>query len=168
MKRQLLYPLFLLVLIGCSKKYSSIPHGYYTMVHQNAAWGQQFGGWMINAEGEVLSFDKPSTWHKADSLGYISEAFLLENIANCEAELHKVSKRKVYKNNQLIAGAAKGSFSDESNSGNDAGTWMYTCFQYDAEKGLYKQVILAVDGDFSYANLSDEAAEIVKWMKSLE
>lgn len=168
MKRQILFPLLVLVLFACTKKYSSIPHGYYTLEYKNAAWGPQYSIWMINSDGEIWSSTSPSNWHQVDSLGYISEALLMENIQKCDTQKGKTSKRKMYKHNKLINGAANGTLSDQTNSGNDAGTWTYTCYKYDEAKGLYKQIILAVEGDFAYSNTSSEAQEITTWMKSLE
>ena len=168
MKKQIILSFFILLLLACSKKYSSIPHGYFTYEYQNAAWGPQHELWVIDAEGKALSFDKPDIWHHPDSLGYIGVEQLLANLANSSVELNKVSKRKLYKNNKLIKGASKGSFSEKSNTSYDMGASTFSCYHYDSEKGKYKKVILAVEGDWSYANLSKEAKEIVYWMKSIE
>lgn len=168
MKHKIHFAFIFLILFGCQKKYASIEHGFFTFEYKNAAWGQQYKGWMINSEGKVLSFESPQKWNKVDSNGYITPALLEENINSCDSELEKVSKRKMYKYNKLISGASIGSYSEKSNTAYDLGTSTYSCYTFDKEKGQYKKVILAVEGDFSYKNTSSEAEKIMNWLKEID
>lgn len=155
-------------LLGCNKeKFDSLPHGYYTLEHENWAWGYSHSGWIIDTDGNVMTFDLPSKWNREDSLGYISESALLENISYCNKKAEKVSKRKLYKHNQLIAGAANGKISLHDNTTADMGTRQYTCYWYDETRNLYKRVILKIEGDMEAVNESKNAAKIVDWMKKI-
>ncbi len=165
MNRYLLFTLFILSLFSCTKKYESLPHGYYTMEFHNFAWGEQHDGWMIDKDGNIMSFNLPEEWNYADSLGYISEEHLQENLARCTEKLGKTTKRRLYLNNKLIAAAAEGTLSERKNIGADMGATTYLCYQYDKEKNLYKRVVLDTEGDWSYYNQSQEAKEITRWMK---
>ncbi len=157
-----------LALLGCNKeKFDSLPHGYYTLDYRNWAWGYKHNGWMMDAEGNVLSFDLPAKWNDPDSLGYISEAALLENLSYCGKKVAKETKRKIYQNNQLIEGAAKGNVSLQDGGARDMGTSTYICYRYDAARKLYKKITLKMEGDIEAVNESDDAAKIVKWMKKL-
>jgi hypothetical protein len=169
MKRILFFTLIVLLLFGCNKeKYDSIPHGYYTVEYMNFAWGFQHTGWIIDSEGNVMSFDLPSNWNREDSLGYISEADLIDNLSQCNEKIDKVTSRRLYLNNKLIDGAANGTFSERENTSNDAGGMEFSCYQFDQELNLYKKVTLNVEGDWSYHNESEEAEKITKWMKKIK
>ncbi|MFT5822371.1 MAG: hypothetical protein ACI8ZM_003627 [Crocinitomix sp.] len=169
MKKTFLLAIFTLILLGCNKeKYDSIPHGYYTMEYQNWAWGYSHSGWIIDSEGNVNSFNLPNDWNGPDSLGYISESQLIENISNCDSKIGSVSKRTLYTHNKLINDAATGSNSEPESNGADIGRYAYYCYQFDTDAGLYKGVVLEVDGDWSYHNESNAAKSIAKWMKKID
>ncbi|NOQ71773.1 MAG: hypothetical protein GQ574_07225 [Crocinitomix sp.] len=169
MKKLFLLAIFSLILLGCNKeKYDSIPHGYYTMVYQNFAWGYTFNGWMIDSDGNVNSFNLPEGMNGADSLGYISESELIENISNCDGIIGSVTKRKLYTQNKLINKAANGAFSEGTSHGADMGQYSYYCYQFDTDVGRYKRILLHTEGDWSYYNESNEAKAITRWMKKIE
>lgn len=110
----------------------------------------------------------PENWKKPDSSGFITENSIIENISYCDNEIDKISKRKMYKFNKLIGSAAGGNITDKKYTANDAGKTEYYCFYYDEEKDLYKKVILSTEGNYSFYNESEEAKEIVKWLKKIE
>lgn len=168
MKQLFLISFIACVLLGCNKeKFDSLPHGYYTLEYENWAWGYQHSGWIVDEDGNIMSFDLPSKWSKEDSSGYIAESALLENISYCNKKVAKVSKRKLYKNNQLIDGAANGKLSSRNGSSRDGGVHRYNCYQYDKTRDLYKKIILKIEGDMEVVNESENAAKIVAWMKKI-
>lgn len=171
MKRlRFLYLLSLtLVFTGCYKeKFESIPHGYYTLEYENHAWGHQHSGWILDTDGKVKEFNLPENWNTPDSLGYLTENEIIENISYCKNEIDKFSKRKMYKFNKKIQNAANGNITSKKNTANDAGQTEYYCFFYDENKNAYKKINLSTEGDFSYHNESDEAKEIVDWLKKIK
>ena len=169
MKQNIFYTVIILLFLSCNKeKYDSIPHGYYTVEYTNMAWGYQYNGWIIDADGNVMSFNLPtSNWNGTDSLGFISETDLLNNIAMCDTSIEKVTERKLYLNNKLIQGAAMGTLTEKKNTSNDAGSTKYSCYYYDIEMDAFKKVLLNVEGDWSYHNESTEAKKITTWMKKI-
>jgi len=169
MKQTIIITIVLFCLLGCNKKkYESIPHGYYTFEVENWAWGHQHNGWIIDADGNVMSFNLPANWKRPDSLGFISEEDILDNLSKCKNKIKNITARKLYENNKLLEGAAIGSFSEKENTANDMGWIQYSCYQFDVEKGLYKKIKLHVEGDWSFHNESNEAKEITAWMKKIE
>jgi hypothetical protein len=166
MKKIILISIVILALLGCNKnKFDSIPHGYYTMEYYNWAWGYSHSGWIIDKGGDVMSFNLPDSWQNIDSTGHISEADLIENISNCDSKTNEISKSTLYKYNKLIDQAADGTISEPVNVGNDAGGTGLYCYQYNADLGLYKRVLLDVEGDWRYHNESSQAKTITKWLK---
>ena len=158
-----------ITLISCSKKDDDgVHHGYFTYEYQNGAWGYQHEGWMMDEKGKVSSFNLPEHWNGVDSLGYISEAELIENLENCENKIDHVSSRKLSSKNQLVATAVNGDYSERRNLGDDLGRIQYICYNWNSTLNLYQKVVLEESGDISYQNLSSEAQEIIKWMKKIK
>ena len=156
--------------LGCNKEATHLKissHGYFTMQHQNHAWSYQHYGWIINKDGIAMSFNMPSKWNYEDSLGYISESKLLENLSYCNKQIAHVSKHALYKNNSMIEDASKRTGSLKPGTTKDGGISQYSCYLYDSSKYLYKKVTVKAEGDLTYINESNEAKQIYEWMKGI-
>lgn len=169
MKKLFLLPIIFLILLGCNKEeFDSIPHGYYTQEYKNCAWGIQHSGWIIDSDGKVMSFDKPNMWNDVDLQGYISKDQIIENIANCDKKINRISKKRLLEKNKLIKDAALGTFSDTLIAACDKGKMdYYYCYLYDNTLGMYKKIRLSTEGDDEYHNESSAAKTIDAWMKDL-
>lgn len=169
MKKLGLFLLVSIILISCSKKDDDeVHHGYFTYEYQNWAWGYQHEGWMMDEKGKVNSFNLPEHWNGVDSLGYISEVELIENLEFCESKIDQVSSSQLLNKNQLISAAVNGEYSERQNTAYDAGSIQYVCYYWESALNSYKRVVLEESGDISYQNLSTEAQEITKWMKKIK
>lgn len=168
MKKTTLLVLMLLpvIFLSCSKRnYENVPHSYFTKEYVNTAWGYSHQGWMIDDEGAVRSFNMPDNWHDVDSLGYISAADLQDNLASCNVTIDKVSKLKLNQQNRAVGEASEGTVTSPENTAYDLGQTEYFCYIYMDAVSMYKKVLLAAEGDFTYYNTSSAASDITKWMK---
>jgi hypothetical protein len=148
--------IFGIFLFSCAKSASKkVKDGYFTKEYTNWAWGSQHNGWVINKDGDILSFNLPQSWNHPDSLGYISEQNLLDNISNCEKTKEKVSGLQLNKHTKLIKNASMRSLSEKKSVGIDGGGNDFYCYWYDEEVGKYKKVRLLLRGDYRQENLSD-------------
>lgn len=168
MKKTIILFILFFSVTGCYKEnFNKTPNGYYTLEQTNYAWGYHKSGWMIDMQGNIMSFNLPSKWNYTDTSGFITENKLIENISNCENKIGEISKNELYRFSFLINKAIEGNMTEKINVGNDAGQYQYSCYKFDANSGLYKKVILSVEGDFRYHNENFEAIEISEWMKKL-
>ena len=155
---------------GCEKEYYYGPEDqpvYFEYHYINHAWGVADNGWMIDLEGRMLGYDRPTDYRWPDSNGHLSLGDLNYNLSQADTLLLTVKRKEFERHSRLIGGAASGTLSDRSPKGADMGSATFSCYFFDHETESYKHVLLEATGDWEQLNQSTEAEKIVKWLKDL-
>ena len=134
----------------------------------NYAWGYQNRGWFIDNEGMIKAYRVASAeyWVRPDS-GYISVDDLLSNYAQADKIIYKIPANELRQKYGLITAAALGEISERTRSAYDAGLVQFSCYWWDQDRGMFKEVLLSLSGDWSQINLSPAAIELDSWLKRL-
>jgi hypothetical protein len=158
--------LFLLVLFaGCEEFPDHQPRAVFISHHINYAWGYQDSGFVIDAEGNVRSFNMPESWNYHDSQGYISVADMEQNLAQLEEPHCKVSKYDLLFYGTKLEKALKGKITEPEHQMCDAGSTTVAGYIYESATNRYRYVFLRQTGDFYRENTSREAGDIYEWMQ---
>ena len=168
MEKRAIILLFITCITGCETIEYNPPESqpvYFEYEYINFAWGYQNNGWIIDAGGNVRSWNRPEDWRRPDSTGYISESDLLYNISETDSVIEVVGSNELKKHVALIEGAKDGFITEPENIGNDAGSASLYGYWYDPGVDAYLKVFLGLSGDYSSENTSSEAKKLVAWLK---
>jgi hypothetical protein len=172
MKNIVLFCILIVFLNGCTETDEIYTGDNAKLIFQseytNYAWGYNHNGWMMDSSGKARSFQKTAPWVFPDSLGYISEADMLKNLAACDADLKQISATEFSKYAEKAATCVSGTLTKPENKMADAGANVWAFYYYDSTKKGYKRVILDMTGDWSQQNLAPTAKEVVEWMKTVK
>jgi hypothetical protein len=180
--RALTILLLALFIIGCSSKVKKIdqkiPPTKQVVLFQysfiNHAWGYQNRGWFVNNHGLVRAYQvrDPNLWHEpvesGSDAGYISMENLLANYALADKVFFEYSHFDLVNNMKFIKDAVSGELTSPARTAYDAGRQEYLAYYWDDAKKMYKQVILAVTGDWTQINQSPAADTLYEWLQGLE
>lgn len=140
---------------------------FFEYRYMNHAWGYAENGWLMDAKGEVRTYNLPEKYIVPDSAGYISRENLVQNLLQCDSTSHYIVEEDLKYYTGLISGAAKGKIGKAENNAADAGSAVLSCYLYDADMKMYLYVFLAASGDWQQFNESPEAEILVDWLKDL-
>jgi hypothetical protein len=139
---------------------------YFEYSYINFAWGYQHNGWIIDGDGNIKLYNLPDNWTETDSTGFIQEDDLLFNIDQTDSIVGVVDSTELMEKAALIPGAKNGKITSPVNIAADAGNATLYGYYYNSDEEAYEKVFLATSGDFSSHNQSDEAKELVAWLRS--
>ena len=158
-----------LIITGCKKKY--IISDKQTILFQyeyiNYAWGYQHNGFIIDKEGNVLTYNNPEIWNFADNDLSISESQVAQNIVNSLPSNKKISKEELQKYTNYIKNIASSKVTALKNIAADAGSTEFICYQFSENTGMYKGYIIKMEGDFTCENLNFYSKKVTTWMRSI-
>lgn len=161
--------LAMLIVSGCKKNY--IISGKQTILFQleyiNYAWGYQHRGYIIDLDGNVLTYNNPEEWNFPDNDFSISERQVAENIARCKHSGKKIIKEELLKYTNYIKNIALSKVTALKNVAADAGSLEFICYQYSESTGMYKGYIIKTEGNFTSENLNFFSKKTAAWMRSL-
>jgi hypothetical protein len=140
---------------------------FFEYRHVNHAWGYAESGWLVDANGDIRTYDLPEKFIMPDSTGFISRVDLIQNLSQCDSTIHRVDAEDLRYYTGLISGAAQGKIGKAENIAADAGSSVLSCYIYDANEDMYRYVFLAASGDWQQFNESPEAEILVEWLKGL-
>ncbi|WP_025764229.1 hypothetical protein [Dyadobacter tibetensis] len=141
---------------------------YFEVNYSNNAWGNQFKGFLINNRGQVLQYDLPAQWNKANvGVGLTAEQ-VKENLEIATLVDEKVDSSLFERQVQAIALLGAPSFSKRVSGGADRGTVLYYAYKFDTEKGNYTPILLAEAGDWEKHRLDPEAQNLLVWLQEIE
>jgi hypothetical protein len=170
LRSQLFTLLFLTLIISGCKKNISINEKQsilFQVDYVNYAWGYQHNGIIIDNEGNVLSYKNPQSWNFTDNELNITEAQVRENMAICLNSVKKISSDELNKYAGYIKNISSSKVTAPKNVAADAGSLVYTCYQYSEKSGTYKGSIIKTEGDFTSENLNFYSKKVTAWLKSI-
>jgi len=168
MKAKIFILFFIIFLTGCKKEDDFLINPdqeiYFQVVGLNYAWIFRHAGWMIDSAGAVRGYNLPKVWNWVDSLGYITNSKMKENIEQLDTTFTKIERDTLEKYINKIYKASKGPITDPVTQMFDAGTARYTAYLYNSRTQKYKEVIIKQIGDQFIDNKSLEANQIYNWL----
>lgn len=172
MKRPLNYIIIITVLVflyaGCKK--NGISNGqeiYFQLDYLNYAWGYQHNGYIIDGEGNVLTYENPANWNFPDDNSLLTSRQISDNLSKCHSTGMKVSPEELKKYSSYIKNIASSKVSAIRNVANDSGSTQFLCFQASGTESTYKAHLVKMDGDFTCENLNFFSKKVVTWMKDI-
>ncbi len=160
--------LLLLFLVGCTKE-NEFPSNtgqeiYFKVESINYAWVYHHAGNMIDSSGSVRGYNLPENWNWPDSLGYIANSKMKENIGQLDTIFTRIDRDTLEKYINKIYKASKGPITKPVSQMSDAGTTRFSAFLYDSNSKIYREVLIKQTGDVFIDNKSSEANQIYNWM----
>jgi len=141
----------------------------FEVYYINFAWGYQHRGIVIDRDGNVFRYfydkdDEP--WHARDYIE-IKEDDLTRKYDHNKELIATVERPDLMENYRLISAAATGELSERKHAACDMGSFVYNAFSYNAATKRYTPILLKLLGDYEQKNLSDEAAQLCDWLKTV-
>jgi hypothetical protein len=154
---------------GCTKKY--VISEKQTILFQfdfiNYAWGFQHTGYMIDREGNILTYRNPEEWNFPDKDSELTSVQVDENIEKCKTERIHITKEELQNYTRYIEGIASSKVTGLKNVAADAGTSECICYLYSEDTGRYKVYLIKREGDFTCENLNFYTKKVALWMKDI-
>jgi hypothetical protein len=133
----------------------------------NYAFTYQHYGFLIDSEGNVLSYNNPEGWNFPDRELRITENQVAANLSMCTRTDIRIPKSELQKYSNHIKNIASSKISAPKNVAEDTGSSEYICYQYSESTGLYKGTIIKMEGDFTCENLNFFSKKVAEWMKNI-
>jgi hypothetical protein len=172
--KSIFYKIFLIAITiffiaGCKKNYvnSDKQAILFQLEYVNYAWGYQHNGFIIDKEGNVLTYSNPEDWNFHDNDYILSEKNVSDNLSKCVPSGKKISAEELQKYSQYIKNIASSKVTAIKNVGADAGSLEYICYQFSESTGVYKGSLIKMEGDFTCENLNFYSKKVVAWMREI-
>jgi hypothetical protein len=164
-----LYFLLFVIMTGCKKNIviSDRQSILFEYEYINYAWNYKHHGFLIDNEGNVLTYNNPESWNFPDRELRISESQVAENLSMCNHSGIRVPKSELQKYANHIKNIASSRVSAPKNEADDSGSAEYICYQYSENSGIYKGTIIKMEGDFTCENLNFYSRKVAEWMKNI-
>jgi hypothetical protein len=169
LKKIILITLTVLFITGCKKNYviSDKQAILFQLEYVNYSWGYQHNGFIINNEGNVLTYSNPEEWNFPDNDFNISENQVAENIGSCIQSGKKIPKEELQKYTNYIKNIASSKVTALKNEAADAGSLEFICYQFSESTGTYKGYLIKMEGDFTCENLNFYSKKVAAWMRDI-
>jgi len=165
----ILVALLVLCITGC-KKNNTVNDKQailFQLSYVNYAWGYQHNGFIIDNEGNILTYSNPEDWNFPDNNFSLNEGQVIRNIGKCMHSGKKISKEELQKYTNYIKNIASSKVTALKNVSADAGTSEFICYQFSESTGTYKGYLIKKEGDFTCENLNFYSKKIVAWMRDI-
>ncbi len=164
--------LILLLLFASCKKMHVVSEGQkvlFQVDYINYSSGYVHNGFIIDNEGNVLTYEKPEKWHFPDKNNFLFQHEIVENMLSCKPSGKRIpeSELKKYVNYINNIAASKVSARKTRTRGNRTGTTSYYCFQYSESESEYKVVTIKTEGEIECENLNFFSRRVVEWLKEI-
>lgn len=130
----------------------------------NFAWGKSWQGFVVDAQGQVFSYDLSNTDLMPPQGDRFSAAELEAKYAHQRRRVGSVSAAEVASRYARVDAALSGSITDPKGFCADAGGVRYTALIYDEDTGTYRRLLLRQVGDVAQANTSAAARDLYHWL----
>jgi hypothetical protein len=166
---KLIFLLFLTISVtGCKKNIISDRQAIlFEFEYVNYTLNYQHYGFIIDNEGNVLSYNNPESWNFPDRELRISENQVADNLSACTDTGIRIPKPELQKYSNHIKNIASSKITALKNEADDAGSAEYICYQYSESSGMYKGTIIKMEGDFTCENLNFFSKKVAEWMKNI-
>jgi hypothetical protein len=167
---KIIFSLFTILLItGCKKNIviSKKQMILFQVEYINYAWGYLHIGFIIDSEGNVLTYKNPLDWNFPDNDFIITQNQVKDNISKCTNSGEKISKVELQKYANYIKNISSSKVTALKNVAADAGSLQYTCYQFFENSGTYKSYLIKMEGDFTCENLNFFSKKVSIWLKSI-
>jgi len=161
--------LFTITFVSCQKNYviSDKQEILFQFDYVNYAWGFQHNGFIINSEGDILSYNNPEEWNFPDNDLMLNKMQVEENISKCILTGKKIDKEELHKYTNYINNIASSKVTALKNVAADAGSLKYVCYQFSESTLTYKGYLIKMEGDFTCENLNYYSKKVVAWMHNI-
>lgn len=132
----------------------------YTMSYQHY-------GFIIDYEGNVLTYRNPENWNYPDRENRISETQIAENLTKCTHSGLTVPKSELLGYSSHIKNIASSKVTALRNVADNEGSTQFICYQFSDGSGMYKRTIIKMEGDFTCENLNFFSRKAAEWMKKI-
>jgi hypothetical protein len=156
--------------ITCCKKNTAINIKQailFQVDYVNYARGYQHNGFIIDNQGNVLTYKNPQNWNFPDKDLKLSESQVRDNIGNCLNSGKKISFEELNKYANYIKNISSSKVTALKNVAADAGSTAYICYQFSEKSGTYKGCLLKMEGDSTCENLNFFTKKVVTWLKNI-
>jgi hypothetical protein len=167
---KILFFLFTILLIpGCKKNIaiSKKQRMLFQVEYINYAWGYLHTGFIIDSEGNVLTYKNPQDWNFPDKDFSINQNQVKENISKCVISGEKIPKAELQKYANYIKNISSSRVTALKNVAADAGSLQYLCYQFSENSGTYKSCLIKMEGDFTCENLNFFSKKVSIWLKNI-
>lgn len=154
---------------GCKKNYltSEKQAIIFQYDYINYAWGYQHNGYIIDNEGNILTYNNPEDWNFRDKDMILTEEQVAENFSKCQLSGKKIPEEELRKFTAYIKKIASSEITAAKNIAADAGTAEYLCYQFSGTTDTYKGSLIRTEGDFTRENLNFYSKKVALWMKDI-
>jgi hypothetical protein len=165
-KKILIIIFLFLLLSACQKDYvvSEDQKIFFQTSYVNFAWGTVNRGYLIDNNGNILSYSNPVNWNYPDEAMELSAADINENLSKCVPTGKKISSGELQKYINYIDNLASGKMSASVNRGADMGSASKYCFQYSPATSTYKCITIKIEGDWESKNLNYFSDKVSNWL----
>src|SRR3982751_2224623 len=130
----------------------------------NFAWGRNWNGFVVDAEGRVYAYDLGDTNLLPAESDVFTAAELEAKYAHKRRLVTTVAAAEAAARYARVADALPGPLTPPKGVCADAGTVRYSALLYDASAGTYRRLLLHQRGDVAQANTSPAARELYHWL----
>jgi len=167
--KTILIILLAVAMTGCKKNIviSDRQAILFEFEYVNYAWNYNHYGFIIDNEGNVLTYKNPESWNFPDRELRIGENQVAENLSMCTHSGIRIPKDELQKYSVHIKNIASSKVTALKNAADDSGSAEYICYQYSESSGMYKGTIIKMEGDFTCENLNFYSKKVAEWMKGI-
>ncbi|MCJ7447081.1 MAG: hypothetical protein MUO72_05295 [Bacteroidales bacterium] len=158
-----------LLFTGCKKNYviSERQRILFQYEYINNAQANQHYGFIIDNEGNVLTYNNPVEWNFPDKDLIITDSQVDENIGKCIYSGKKIPGEKLLKFSNFIENIASSKVTATKNTGSDAGKTVFICYQFSESIRTYKGSLIKMEGDNTCENLNFYSKKVTSWMREI-
>ena len=173
MKTFFIYIIFVLLIAftisGCKKNVAIDEKQaiLFQVDYVNYAWGYKHNGFLVDNQGNILTYKNPQVWNFPDKDFNLSENQVRDNIGNCLNTGKKIAKEELKKYANHIKNISSSKVTALKNVSADAGSIEYICYQFSEKTGIYKGTLIKMEGDFTCENLNFFTKKVTTWLKNI-
>ncbi len=160
-------PIFLIT--GCKKNIviNEKQAILFQVDYMNYAWGYQHNGFIIDNEGNILTYKNPQNWNYPDNEFNLSESQVRANIGSCLNTGKRIPSEELKKYANYIKNISSSKVTALKNVAADAGSLEYICYRFSEDSGTYKGCLIKMEGDFTCENLNFYSKKVSTWLKNI-
>ena len=173
MKTFFIYIIFVLLIAytisGCKKNVAIDEKQaiLFQVDYVNYAWGYKHNGFLVDNQGNILTYKNPQVWNFPDKDFNLSESQVRDNIGNCLNTGKKIPNEELKKYANHIKNISSSKVTALKNVSADAGSIEYICYQFSEKTGIYKGTLIKMEGDFTCENLNFFTKKVTTWLKNI-